>query len=296
VAVVLFAMSICSLLKVIRLFNRIYPITKFILLYYKGSLIKCSICSEDFPKSKCLRNLNAEQMLRDNFHLNREHREIKQSVNKMIDNFETLLDEFKSCHLNFLIGIDKQFTEIRRKIDLQREEFIEEKIDKIALRMIDEVKQREKYLIKRYEENFSQIVSDEHVNRCKRLLEEFREPNIAIKRVKKTMVEHESGLVELKREMFEYKIRTNQIQDFYFSPDESMDEKTFGVLNLSPQKLISSSTDDTVKIWDLNTFKCAMTLNAHDDDIYCLEKVSNQQFLSSSNGTIKLWDNQRGDA
>ena len=55
--------------------------------------------------------------------------------------------------------------------------------------------------------------------------------------------------------------------------------------------LVSSFFDKTLKVWYLETNKCTKTINAHTEEIWCVEKASHNQILSGSkDATIKLWD------
>ncbi|KFK22542.1 hypothetical protein AALP_AAs68488U000400 [Arabis alpina] len=55
------------------------------------------------------------------------------------------------------------------------------------------------------------------------------------------------------------------------------------------QRLYSGSVDKTIKVWDLNTLQCTMTLRQHTDTITSL--LCWDQFLLSSSldGTIRVW-------
>jgi WD40 repeat protein len=56
-------------------------------------------------------------------------------------------------------------------------------------------------------------------------------------------------------------------------------------------KLISVSNDETIKIWNLETGQCLMTLNDHQDWISSILITSNNKFISGSlDNTIKIWD------
>ncbi|CAH2080126.1 unnamed protein product [Thlaspi arvense] len=55
------------------------------------------------------------------------------------------------------------------------------------------------------------------------------------------------------------------------------------------QRLYSGSVDKTIKVWDLNTLECTMTLRQHTDTVTSL--LCWEEFLLSSSldGTIKVW-------
>lgn len=67
---------------------------------------------------------------------------------------------------------------------------------------------------------------------------------------------------------------------------------TGGVYSLVLQnnKLISSSTDKTIRIWDLDNFKLLTSILAHENQIYCLYCKDNFLISSSLDKTIKIWN------
>ncbi|KAL5062086.1 hypothetical protein RYX36_023823 [Vicia faba] len=53
--------------------------------------------------------------------------------------------------------------------------------------------------------------------------------------------------------------------------------------------LYSGSKDQSIKVWDLDTFECKMTLNAHADEVTSLLCWDNFLLSGSSDCTIKVW-------
>jgi WD40 repeat protein len=231
-----------------------------------GNKITCLTCNEEFPKSKRFKsNEFAKKFLNSDLHLTEEQRSTKQSITKMFSEFDCLLEEFKSNQANFEINISERFNEIRNKIDLQREE-LKKKIDEIALEIIDQTREKEKNLIKDLS-----LVNSNIIN---------------------------TGVVEeLKTSINNFNLKVDETKTFYFKPNLKSEKKIFGFLNLNGirSKLISCSNDKTIKIWDLDTFECLISLNGHSDRIWKIERLPNNQILScSSDKSIKLWDIDTG--
>ncbi|KFK33055.1 hypothetical protein AALP_AA6G324200 [Arabis alpina] len=62
------------------------------------------------------------------------------------------------------------------------------------------------------------------------------------------------------------------------------------------QRLYSGSVDKTIKVWDLNTLQCTLTLRQHTDTVtslLCWDKVL---ISSSLDGTIKVWACSENDS
>lgn len=65
--------------------------------------------------------------------------------------------------------------------------------------------------------------------------------------------------------------------------------------SLGGDRIVSCSADKTMRIWDLSKKTASGVVQAHEDYVYCMGKVSNEQVLSGSRDrTIKLWDLTKG--
>ena len=57
------------------------------------------------------------------------------------------------------------------------------------------------------------------------------------------------------------------------------------------KELISCSDDKTIKLWNLTSGVCLITLQGHENPICCLKYLSNNKLVSGrNNGVIKVWD------
>ncbi|KAJ4888491.1 Zinc finger CCCH domain-containing protein 59 [Raphanus sativus] len=62
------------------------------------------------------------------------------------------------------------------------------------------------------------------------------------------------------------------------------------------QRLYSGSVDRTIKVWDLNTLECTMTLRQHTDTVTSLLCWDQYLISSSLDGTIKVWSSSENDS
>jgi hypothetical protein len=81
-------------------------------------------------------------LLEKEAHLCDEEIVIEKASKDSLVEFYQLLDELRQDKTSLNVDIHDHFQEIRRNIDLQREE-LKEKIDKVALTMIDQTKEME---------------------------------------------------------------------------------------------------------------------------------------------------------
>ncbi len=65
-------------------------------------------------------------------------------------------------------------------------------------------------------------------------------------------------------------------------------------LAIAHGKLISGSADKTIKIWDLETGACIQTFQAHQGAVYSLATAQGKLISGSPEDTIKIWDLETG--
>ena len=259
--------------------------------------IKCLKCDEEFLKTKRLKsNELVKKIINSDLHLTEQQKSIKGKVTKMLSDFDTFLDDFKSNQKNFETNISKHFDDIRNKIDIQKIE-LKNKIDKIATEMIDQTKEKEKTLLQDLKNANSNIINTGVEKEGGRLIEEFRNPNMNLSNINSSINEHKSKINQIKENINDLINRVNKSKTFCFTPNLCYADKIFGELKLNETitKFISCSNDKTIKIWDLETFECLQTLNGHNDSIWRIENRFNNQILSCSfDKTVKLWNVEAG--
>lgn len=63
------------------------------------------------------------------------------------------------------------------------------------------------------------------------------------------------------------------------------------------KRLVSGSVDNTLKIWNLQTGKCELTLEGHTSGIYCCTVLTDGRIISGSDdGTLRIWDIQNSSS
>lgn len=65
-------------------------------------------------------------------------------------------------------------------------------------------------------------------------------------------------------------------------------------LQFDNQVIVSGSRDNTIKVWDMATRCCLLTLEGHTGSVLCLQFDETKIISGSSDSTIKIWDIRTG--
>jgi hypothetical protein len=118
----------------------------------KEKSIKCNRCQEVFPlnESEFKSNRIVQNLLAKEIYLSGGEKKLKKSLETRLKLFYNLAEQLEQDENVAQMESHNHFQEIRRKLDLQREE-LKEKIDKIYFEMIDETKEKENSYASRLE-------------------------------------------------------------------------------------------------------------------------------------------------
>ena len=234
-------------------------------------MIKCVTCDKEFDINHIEVKINAHAkiLLQADEHLHEKEKVLKNDMHTLIDQFEEIRTQFNERLKRAELLNHEKFAEIRRQIDLHREEY-KEKIDKTALEKIaqanaDEKKHREH--LKRLQ-SFSGLLNlDEERNSVNEL---FRHLNLSRDSLQALKTKHQLQLQDMRAKMSDLEQINSQINGCEFRASTFSD---IGTLYLKTEYLLSCSDDRTVKIWDLETNECVHTLTEHAYNVSRLKIV-----------------------
>ena len=116
---------------------------------------------------------------------------------RLIQQLDRLQSYLKQKHADLKQISFDHFSEVRRQIDLQRED-LKRKIDDIALKMIDLVKEKEKEYNAAVKHSLLAFMPVD-IEESRRILKnEFRNSNLVIAEVQRMQYEHEQKIAEIR--------------------------------------------------------------------------------------------------
>ena len=258
----------------------------------KNGIITCMKCNKEFkvPESGFPQNEVLSNILAKEFHLNDEEKAIKHSIQDMIQTLEGLQEVLKQNNSDDLEANSfEHYSEIRRKIDIQREE-LKAKIDEIAIKMIAQVNEKEKLYNLNMTESRSAVAAVDIQQSRQILANEFRRTDLLIEDVIRLQDKLKQKTKEFESRIHDLDSSKVELENQVFKPSQGFQDVWFGSLRLQKaHKLIACSLGDKIKILDVESNKCVSTLEGHTSDITCLESIDENRFASGSyDKTVKI--------
>jgi hypothetical protein len=207
----------------------------------KANKIKCKKCNDEFQvnddafrSNKTLRNLIENQS-----YLSDEESSLKHEIEISIRKFFEFYDEFTQNKGKSESDVFDHFHEIRFQIDEHRE-ILKEKIDRIALAMIDKVKKHEVLLSKSLKEKLSSFDETKSIeNEFNQIEETFRNPNLLIETIREMKHKQDESLRDIQIKLYDMsKIKdvlkaTNEFQPNKYPFNQEGDPSLFGSIKLN---------------------------------------------------------------
>ena len=169
----------------------------------KNNLFKCQSCGEVFEvkNNEMIRsNKSFQKLIQKELFLSDAEKSKKKSLEKSFQNFFQLHEQLQESKKNFDMDCYNHFQEIRRKIEVQREE-LKDQIDKISFKMIDQLKAIEESYsirIKEFQVEAYDLEKEKNI-----LNETFRDVNLLISSINQLQVKQDEAVSRLKSNLGE---------------------------------------------------------------------------------------------
>ena len=260
--------------------------------YSKNGSIKCNTCnkcfdilSNNFPTNKLI-----ARTLENELHLTEEEKFLKSLAKDILKRLDALQNDFKVKQKDSEIFRHDHFLEIRRHIDIQREE-LKAKIDQVALKMVDQINEKEKIYSSKVISLLSDIQDTDIRKANQIMLNEFRKPNMNLDEIKRLQIEHEVKFKQLQSDIAKFNSINTDIRAVTFNANTALHDDSFGYFSFTPQNRLIIGCSDKIRKWNLEKDKCSSTFLGHTKEVWCLDLIDNTKFLSgSADCTIKMWD------
>ena len=213
----------------------------------KNGLIKCLTCDDEFVVKIGEHKVNkfAKMLLDAEDYLSSEEKELKQQIGHLFEHIAQLHAQLKQEQTEFELKSHEHFAEIKRKVDIQREE-LKAKIDEIYLTMIKQIEGQElainAKLVKSRQITQSFNTVDLQID------EEFRKLYLNMDRIQHLKTDKEASIQNIQAELQSLKQTQHQLEKSCFVPEKSFSKYSFGRLNLNEaaRHLVSGSHDNPV--------------------------------------------------
>ena len=193
---------------------------------------KCQVCKEEFdiPKQGFKENSRIKMIIEKDAHLSEEEKVLKKSIRQSPLDYERLVEEIETKEKEFEIKRYEHFSEIRRNIDLRREN-LKLRIDKIAEELIDEAKVMEDiYKKKIIENNKIRLSKEEFASESEELIKLFRNPNMVLNALESNKVKLDFKIKDLEEKLKTFiKIR-GELKNYKFEKHFEIESDFFGKL------------------------------------------------------------------
>jgi hypothetical protein len=207
----------------------------------KQNKIKCKTCNEEFGVKghEFKSNEDLKKLLESLSYLSGEEMSLKKELEASIRKFFEFYDEFNQNKSKLESDVFDHFHEMRFQVDEHRER-IKEKIDEIALEMIDKIKKHEESFSKSLKENFSSFDEtrslESELNQIEAI---YRDPNLLIQTIHEMQQKQETALNDIQSELNEMTVVKDNLEATnYFKPNLSSfiqeeDTSLFGSIKIN---------------------------------------------------------------
>ena len=218
----------------------------------KANRIKCKKCNEEYQvkDNQFKSNNQLKNSIESHSYLSSEEINLKHELEQSIRTFFEFYDEFIQNRNKSESDVFDHFQELRFQIDEHRER-LKEKIDDIALAMIDLIKKHEAVYLKELNENFSSFDDCKSLeNELNQIEETFRRPNLLIQTIQEMQRKHEQSLNEIQMKLN----ATTLIKDHLEATNE-----------FKPNSLFLRQVEDTSLFGSIRLFEKTIFTNIFDD-------------------------------
>jgi chromosome segregation ATPase len=190
----------------------------------KQNTIKCNKCNGEFGvrDNEFKSNEDLNKLIESLSYLSGEEMSLKKELEASIRKFFEFYDELNQNKSKLESDVFNYFQEMRFQVDEHRER-IKEKIDEIALEMIDKIKKHEESFSKSLKEHFSSFDETRSLeSELNQIEATYRDPNLLIQTIHEMQQKQETALNDIQSELNEMSVVKDYLEATnYFKPNLS---------------------------------------------------------------------------
>ena len=263
---------------------------------YLTNKISCMFCKKQhlIPDGGFEVNIKIKNIIDSNAHLYEDEKRINLSFESSLQKLNHLLKELDKKEPEVQKHFHESLSKIKDQINLDVKS-LKSQIDKVANKLFNRIKEFEnecfKSLMKisRIENNRYDV---EEINR--NWNSQKRCPNFKSEKSDELKVCIDNKIEEIESKLKEFEKVKFSVERLIYKPSHTeINELFFGKLEVKYKKckLITGSSDDSLKVWDMENAACIRTIRGHTSSIYSLTYSQSGLLISGSfDGTIKFWD------
>jgi hypothetical protein len=221
----------------------------------KNNSIKCKLCEEVFEvkNNEMIRpNKALQKLIQKELFLTASEKVEKKGLEKSLKKFSKLNEQLQESKNIFELDCYNHFQEIRRKIEVQREE-LKDQIDKLSFAMIDELKAIEESYSNRIREFKVEAYDLEKEKRI--LTETFRDVNLSMRSINRLENKQDEDVSRLRSNLSEIsRMKTFMTESNDFKPNLPFHRDSFGLLSTQPSStFIFDRSSDSFRMFQTSS-------------------------------------------
>jgi hypothetical protein len=201
----------------------------------KANGIKCKLCNEEYQvkDNEFKSNNQLKSQIESHSYLSKDEKSFKQKLEESIQKFFEFYDEYVHNRNKSESDVFDHFQELRFQVDEHRER-LKERIDDIALAMIDVIKKHEAMYLKELNENFPSFDNSVSLEKKSNELEDtYRDPNLLIETIEEMQSKQDESLKDIQLKLNQMtKVNDSLEATNKFKPNLSLFNQTKGDTSL----------------------------------------------------------------
>ena len=261
----------------------------------------CPSCSNEHtvPQRGFEKKCNLQKRIEDEDYLNDQEKRLKSiccntfvQLLNLLEDFKLKANEFEYCNHEF-------FAELKRKIEIHREE-LKLKIDDISQEFICKVTEKEREFVKESEKNDIHGVREIIKQENNELIENFRSLDVSIETIKNLETKQKRRLEEIHDKIAKFDDIQFEFEKYQFKGNFDLDHADFGILKKRDDILVMVYDGNKCKLWNPESKSFVNALELREKEIkfgitfFKIIKQSDLMLTHCNDGLFRIFELKTG--